>query len=99
MARIVLTPRYMDFTSGFRATRAESLQKVLPKTFLSSQYAYKLELFWLLHRSGAKIQEYPIHFIDRKDGYSKFPKNNIVDSLRVILTLRLRALRQWLTQR
>lgn len=95
LARVVLTRRYFDFTSGFRATRSELIKKVLPKKFLSNQYAYKLELFWLLHLSGANIEEYPIQFIDREKGYSKFPRNNMLDSLRVILILRLKMFQRY----
>lgn len=88
VARFVLTRKYKDFTSGFRATRTSLLRKVLPSQFLSSQYAYKLHLFWLLHKAKAVIKEHPIVFIDREKGYSKLPSNSITDSLRVVFYLR-----------
>ncbi|MDP3705823.1 MAG: polyprenol monophosphomannose synthase [Legionellaceae bacterium] len=88
IARIILTSRYKDFTSGFRITRRNVLQQVLSEQFISSQYAYKLQLLWLLHKSQAKIYEYPIVFIDREKGQSKLPANSIVDSLRVLILLR-----------
>ncbi|WP_058473958.1 glycosyltransferase [Legionella quateirensis] len=97
IARSVLTPRYKDFTSGFRATRRHMLQKVLPKKFLSNQYAYKLQLLWLLHKNKAKICEYPIEFIDREKGVSKLPKNSISDSLKVVFTLRFYELKRFLS--
>jgi len=92
VARLILTRRYKDFTSGFRATRRQVLKPVLPEIFLSNHYAYKLHLLWLLHKNQAKILEYPISFIDRKKGVSKLPTNTILDSLRVLLTLRLHEL-------
>lgn len=92
IARLFLSARYKDFTSGFRATKTTALSNIDLNTLLSKQYAYKIHLFWALHRSGAKIAEYPIEFIDRENGYSKFPKNNICESLIVILKLRWRAL-------
>jgi dolichol-phosphate mannosyltransferase len=95
VARAVLTRQYKDFTSGFRATRAAALKKILPQSFLSDHYAYKLQLMWLLHRSEAVICEYPIEFIDRTNGESKLPKNSIPDSLRVIFTLRYNELKQY----
>lgn len=88
VARALLTPTYKDFTSGFRATRREALQRALPKAFLSNHYAYKLQLLWLLHQHRFKITEYPIVFVDRQKGFSKLPANSIMDSLHVILTLR-----------
>ncbi|HVT62964.1 MAG TPA: polyprenol monophosphomannose synthase [Legionellaceae bacterium] len=90
MARWVLTRRYKDFTSGFRATRRHCLLKVLPDAFLSNHYAYKLHLLWLLHQNQANIQEYPIQFVDRQLGQSKLPANSIKDALKVIFTLRFR---------
>lgn len=89
IARIFLSPKYKDLTSGFRVTRRELLLKVLPKeSFISSDYAYKLQLFWALHKTQAKIFEFPIKFIDRSVGYSKLPANSIIDSLRVLFLLR-----------
>lgn len=88
VARFTLTPKYKDFTSGFRATRREALNKALPELFLSNHYAYKLELLWLLHKNKASICEYPIVFVDRTQGQSKLPANSIIDSLQVLFTLR-----------
>lgn len=88
IARFILTPKYKDFTTGFRATRRDALLQVLPEKFLSSQFAYKLELLWLLHKNKSNVFEYPIVFVDRKNGQSKLPTNSIVDALRVIFTLR-----------
>lgn len=96
IARAVLTSKYKDFTSGFRATRRNYLIKVLPPKFLTNHYAYKLQLLWLLHKNKAKICEFPIDFIDRDKGDSKLPKNSIIDSLRVVFTLRYYELRRYL---
>lgn len=87
---VLLTPQYHDMTSGFRATKTSFLRKVDLDNLLSKQYAYKIHLFFALHKLGAKITEYPIDFIDRAKGKSKFPKNNVKDSLRVVFTLRFR---------
>lgn len=89
VARFFLTKKYHDFTSGFRATRRHVLINALTPRFLSNHYAYKLDLFWRLHQQEAVIVEMPIQFIDRKKGYSKLPANSILDSLRVLLRLRL----------
>ncbi|PWY57038.1 glycosyltransferase family 2 protein [Legionella qingyii] len=96
IARAVLTPKYKDFTSGFRATRRQQLIKILPHQFLTNHYAYKMQLLWLLHKNKAKIREYPIDFIDRNQGYSKLPKNSVVDSLRVVFTLRYHEIKRYL---
>lgn len=96
VSRFILTRKYKDFTSGFRATRREVLARVLPKKFISNQYAYKIELLWLLHQAKARIDEFPIEFIDRQKGNSKLPANSIMDSLQVLFTLRFQALKIYL---
>lgn len=96
IARLFLTFKYKDFTSGFRGTRTTFLKKISYKKLLSKNYAYKLHLFWLLHKAKAKIIEYPIEFIDRKIGYSKFPKNNIYESLKVVILLRFFELKRYI---
>lgn len=98
IARLLLTRQYKDLTSGFRITRHEILKKVLPKKFLSDNYAYKLHLMWLLHQKKANIKEFPIEFIDRTQGLSKLPTNSIIDALRVIFTLRFTAIKKYLTK-
>lgn len=91
IARSVLWAwQYTDMTSGFRVTKTDYLNKVDLDNLLSKQFAYKIHLYYALHQLGAKIVEYPIEFIDRSVGKSKFPRNNIIDSLRVVFTLRWR---------
>lgn len=95
IARAMLTPRYKDFTSGFRFTRRAFLESVLQEKFLSNHYAYKLHLLWQLHKQRAKIHEFPIVFVDRAKGYSKLPTNSIFDSLRVVGLLRLQEMKRY----
>ncbi|OGD57024.1 hypothetical protein A3I57_02275 [Candidatus Beckwithbacteria bacterium RIFCSPLOWO2_02_FULL_47_23] len=91
IARSVLWAwQYKDMTSGFRVTKTSFLKQVDLDNLLSKQFAYKIHLYYALHRLGAKIVEFPIDFIDRSLGSSKFPRNNILDSLRVVFTLRWR---------
>lgn len=88
IARLLITKRYHDFTSGFRATRSAALLQSLPDKFLSDHYAYKIHLFWLLYNNNLRIYEHPITFINRTLGKSKLPANSIFDTLRVLLLLR-----------
>lgn len=97
VARTLLSPKYKDFTSGFRATHYLALNKALPEQFISNHYAYKLELLWTLHKTKAKITEYPIAFVDRVQGESKLPANSIFDSLRVLALLRFKELKSYLS--
>ena len=96
VARSVLTPKYKDLTSGFRATKTKFLKKVDLNNILSKDYAYKIHIYWALHELGAKIIELPIEFIDRVEGESKLPKNGIIDSLKEVFTLRFRKLKRFI---
>lgn len=92
VSRMVLSQKYKDFTSGFRATRKNSLTQVLNTPFISPNYGYKLDLLWRLHLLNARILEIPIEFVDREKGQSKLPRNSIVESLGVIFKLRFNPL-------
>ncbi|HLB56497.1 MAG TPA: polyprenol monophosphomannose synthase [Coxiellaceae bacterium] len=87
-ARIVLSAKIKDYTTGFRGTRTSFLKKIDLDNLKSKGYAYKIHLMWLLYLCKAKIVEFPIEFIDRQKGYSKLPKNNAVESLMLIFYLR-----------
>ncbi|ODN42046.1 glycosyltransferase [Piscirickettsia litoralis] len=95
VTQLFLTFRYKDFTSGFRGTKSCYLSSFLNKKLLSKRYAYKIQLFWDLHKQGAKIVEHPVHFIDRSKGESKAPNGNIKESLLLVITLRLLEMRRY----
>ncbi len=82
---ILLAPQFHDMTTGFRATKTEYLKKIDYHNLLSNRFSYKIHLFYALYKSGAKIKEVPIEFIDREKGHSKIQKNEIIDSLRVVI--------------
>jgi len=88
--------QYRDMTSGFRGTKTKLLKKVDLDGLFSKQFAYKIHLYYDLHKLGAKIVEYPIDFIDRTKGHTKFPANNVRDSLLLCFRLRLRDSKQFL---
>lgn len=78
-----------DFTSGFKASRVKGfVDSIGLDNILSGGFAYKIDLLFKMHRKGAKIKEVPIAFGLRDRGDSKMEKNNAMDSLRVVLTLR-----------
>lgn len=91
---VLLTPQYHDMTTGFRATRTDTLRKINLEGLLSKRFAYKIHLFHALHMQKAKIVEVPFDFIDREQGASKMITNDMIDALRVILTIRMHESRQ-----
>ncbi len=80
-----------DFTSGFKASRVRGfVDKLDLDHILSKGFAYKIDLLYRMHKLGARIVEVPIAFGLRDRGDSKMESNNMVDSLRVVVLLRLR---------
>lgn len=85
-----------DFTSGFKVSRVKGFMDRLDlDNVLSHGFAYKIDLLFKMHRLGAKIKEVPIEFGLRDRGNSKMEKNNPLDSLRVVVTLRFQELKSF----
>lgn len=78
-----------DFTSGFKASRVKGfVDQIDLDNILSKGFAYKIELLYKMYKLGANVKEIPIQFGLRDRGDSKMEQNNMVDSMRVVLTIR-----------
>lgn len=85
-----------DFTSGFKASRVKGfVDKLDLDNIMTPGFAYKIELLYKMYKSGAKIKEIPIIFGSRDAGTSKMEKNNPIDSLRVVVMLRIKEKRHF----
>jgi len=79
-----------DFTTGYKVSRVKGyVDSIDLDNILSKGFAYKMDLLYKMHKAGAKIKEVPIHFGLRDEGESKMEGNNLGDSLKVVLKLRL----------
>ncbi len=80
-----------DFTSGFKASRVKGfVDQINLDQVLSGGFAYKIDLLFRMRKLGAKFKEVPIVFGLRDRGDSKMEKNNVLDSLKVVLLIRFR---------
>jgi dolichol-phosphate mannosyltransferase len=80
-----------DFTTGYKVSRVKGyMDSIDLDNILSQGFAYKMDLLYKMHKTGAKIKEVPIQFGLRDGGNSKMERNNLKDSLRVVIMLRLR---------
>ena len=61
-----------DVTAGFVGYQIETLKKIDLAGIRSEGYAFLMEMKFSLHRSGARISEFPITFTERQLGQSKF---------------------------
>jgi len=89
-AKLVLgIPQVNDFTSGFKVSRVRGfVDRLELDSIMTKGFAYKIDLLFKMSRLKANIREVPIKFGLRDRGDSKMEKNNLADSLRVVLTLR-----------
>lgn len=80
-ARILLQSKLHDLTSGYRGFRADSLRSVDLTSVNSQGYCFQIEMAWLFERSGAKMGEFPITFVEREEGVSKMSTGIVVEAL------------------
>jgi dolichol-phosphate mannosyltransferase len=96
-ARAWLGFRIQDSTSGFRAYRADFLEKQNLATVVSHGYGFQIEMARRIYRAGGRIVEVPITFTDRTLGRSKMSKRIAIEAIASVtlwgLRDRLRALR------
>jgi dolichol-phosphate mannosyltransferase len=90
LALSVLANRYIrtvtglqtrDCTSGFRAWRRDALKRQPLKRMRANGYAFLTEMLFNAHRTGCRIGEVPIVFVERQEGYSKVSGRVLRESL------------------
>jgi dolichol-phosphate mannosyltransferase len=90
-ARAMIGAPVRDCTSGYRCYRASAVDLVLLNHSRSEGYAFLIESLAAMHRAGARIEESPITYVDRRHGQSKISSRIVLEAL--IETTRLGAAR------
>jgi len=90
VTRLILGIKTKDVTTGFRAYRAEIIQKLELSAIRSNGYSFLEELIYRCEKKNLKIKEIPIVFNDRQLGKSKFSVKEIIKFFITIFKLRLR---------
>ena len=86
--RIITGLPIKDATGGFKAFRAEALSKIDLTKVKSNGYGFQIEMNYLLWKSGARLKEIPIIFIDRRSGVSKMNKKIIYEAVFLVWKLK-----------
>jgi dolichol-phosphate mannosyltransferase len=84
-----LSPK--DCTSGFRCWRRDALARLPLDRVVSDGYAFLIEMLFEANRTGARIGEVPIIFVERRQGQSKVSTAVLMESLITPWRLVLRA--------
>jgi dolichol-phosphate mannosyltransferase len=82
--RLALGLKARDLTSGFRAWRASTLERIEYKTTNATGYLFQMELAYRVARHGESIAEVPITFTDRVRGTSKMSGAVIFEELTLV---------------
>jgi dolichol-phosphate mannosyltransferase len=79
--RMVLRMPVRDATGGYRAYRMPVLDKIEVDTVLSQGYCFQVDLAWRAHKSGCRLVEVPITFVERERGQSKMSSSIVREAL------------------
>lgn len=80
-ARILLRLKIKDATAGFRAFRIEALKSIGLLETESQGYVFQVESSLLASRSGLRIAETPITFVERELGASKMSQQIVLEAM------------------
>jgi len=83
-SRAVLGLPVRDATGGFRAYRADLLRRIDVGSLRANGYGFQIELVYRAAMLGARIEEVPITFLDRRLGRSKMHAGIIWEALALV---------------
>ena len=73
-----------DATAGYRVYRADALRAMGLQDVASQGYCFQTDLTWRAVRTGLRVVEVPITFVEREVGTSKMSRDIMTESLRRI---------------
>lgn len=86
--RVLLGWGIHDWSTGFKAWRAELLRQLLTTPSRGQGYAWLMEMTWRARQAHARIVEVPLVFTERQAGASKFSLTIALEDLRLAWRLR-----------
>ena len=79
---------FRDLTSGYKGFRRQVLESLALSEIRSSGYAFQIEVTYKSNRTGFRVVELPITFVDRARGKSKMSWRIVREALLVVPKLR-----------
>ncbi|HNV96875.1 MAG TPA: polyprenol monophosphomannose synthase [bacterium] len=89
-SRLMLGLKTKDVTGGFRCYHRRIFDKVDLNKIKSTGYSFQEEMLFYIEKSGFKVKEIPISFIDREKGKSKLHLREAIDLLKNVIRLKFR---------
>jgi dolichol-phosphate mannosyltransferase len=91
-ARLLLGVSVRDLTGGFKCYRRKVLETIDLDAIHSKGYAFQIETTYRALRAGFRVEEIPIHFVDREEGGSKMSHGIVAEAVWKVPALRLAAI-------
>jgi dolichol-phosphate mannosyltransferase len=91
-ARVLLGVPIRDLTGGFKCYRRTVLETIDLDAIESKGYAFQIETTYRTLRAGFRVEEIPIHFVDREEGGSKMSRAIVAEAVWKVPALRVAAL-------
>lgn len=82
--RLLLGLRVHDATAGYRVFRRQTLEAIDLAAVRSTGYVFQTDMAYRADRSGMRVAEVPIEFVERVRGDSKMSGSVATESLRLI---------------
>lgn len=80
-ARVMLRSGIRDITAGYRIFRTSTLRSLDLDSVASQGYCFQVEMAWRVERSGGRVIEHPITFVERQFGRSKMHLGIVTEAL------------------
>ncbi len=87
VSRALLRLKTHDTTGGFRCYRRELLEQIPWYEICARGYGFQVASIFYAERLGARIQEFPITFQDRRVGQSKMSAGIVKEALTCVMEL------------
>jgi dolichol-phosphate mannosyltransferase len=91
-ARVVTGVPVKDLTSGFKCYSRKALENVNWQTFKVDGYGFQIQSVFCVYKSGLRVKEIPIIFVERREGESKMSKRIIWEAFWLVWKLRVLSL-------
>ncbi len=91
-SRLVTGLPVRDATGGFKCFRRKVLESLDLDAIRSNGYSFQIEVSYRAWTKGFQIREFPIIFVEREAGHSKFSKKIIYEAVFMVLYLGLKSI-------
>lgn len=79
--RLCLGIPLRDATGGYNAFTAQTLRDINLDEVASAGYCFQIDLAWRALKSGHRVVEVPITFVERERGESKMSRNIVIEAI------------------